>query len=885
MQKIKIGLWLFLAIGFFCAQNTLTAQELGIVKGIVRDELDKEVPFANVVLMIDEQQASGILTDENGAYKIAVPADKPFYLLFSYLGMQRVKTTTMILQANTVQELNIVMLDGNQTEVIVEAPRSKDAQTINQEDLLRIANASGNLESMLQFLTSGVSSGTGGELTSQYSVRGGNYDENLIYVNGFEVYRPLLIRASQQEGLTFPNLDLMESMTFSNGGFKAQYGDKMSSVLDISYRRPKEKIEITAGASLLGAQFYIGGSKPIDLGRKLSWQIGTRYKTTQYLLTSQAIEGEYIPTFLDIQANVVWDISKRGKLELIGNYAYSKFQLTPRSGSNDTGLFNYVLNLTSRFEGKEVDDFKTSMLGLAYSVSSKEKRVDRQDSLNYSMSQIRHRFGGAYYQSYENERIDILGEYWLTQKETNADSESFGEPIATLSYGMTHRFARNFLTINIANLNYRGAYDHNVYVVRQKDSIQTSTTHYHTSSWGLDYKNEQIDDDLKEWTRYDSLYYTVPFDTSAVLIPEYNRSLLSLNTHRLQAFAQHNWQVITAKSTWDITGGLRANYWTLNKELVVSPRFQVLYTPRRFSSPIGDSTRMSKDLTFKVSFGAYNQPPFYRELRNLQGQINTDMLAQRSWHGVAGIVWDFVAWKRRFKLISEIFYKHQYNLVAYDIDNVRVRYYGENNVSGYVAGWDVRMHGEFVRGLDSWLNLSFMRARERFDTVQHKLRTLNGNRIDTTLLDYVPKPTDQLFILSMYFQDNIPQAPWAQVNVALTVGAGMAFGIPNNNIEFRNTYRYLPYHRVDIGFSFALWNQAQHIKKKFGSDKDEFRKATKSPLRRTLRSAWLSLEVFNLLQVANQSSYNWIRSFEGISYGIPNTLTSRRLNLRFRVEF
>jgi hypothetical protein len=370
-----------------------------------------------------------------------------------------------------------------------------------------------------------------------------------------------------------------------------------------------------------------------------------------------------------------------------------------------------------------------------------------------------------------------------------------------------------------------------------------------------------------------------------VLIPEYNRSQLSLTTNRFLAFAQHNWQIISSKSTWELTGGLRANYSTLNQELVLSPRFQALYTPRRYSSPVGDSTRMSKDLTFKVAFGAYNQPPFYRELRNLQGQINTNMLAQRSWHGIAGIVWDFVAWKRRFKLISEVFYKRQFNLVAYDIDNVRVRYYGENNVSGYVAGWDIRMHGEFVRGLDSWLNLSFMRARERFDTVQHKLRYLNGASIDTTLVEYVPKPTDQLFILSMYFQDNIPQAPWAQVNVALTVGAGLAFGIPNNNIEFRNTYRYLPYHRVDIGFSFALWNQAEHIKKKFGSDKDEFRKSTKNALRRTLRSAWLSLEVFNLLQVANQSSYNWIRSFEGVSYGIPNTLTSRRLNLRFRVEF
>lgn len=878
MQK---QIWL---LAFWLLAARLLGQDLAIVRGIVRDELDKELAFANVVLMVDDRQASGVQTDENGAYKLTVPADKPFYILFSYVGYQRSKTEVMRLAPNTIQELNIVLLDGKDVEVIVEAPRAKDVQTVEREDLLKIANASGNLESMMQFLASGVSAGTGGELTSQYSVRGGNYDENLIYVNGFEVYRPLLIRASQQEGLTFPNVDMLENLTFSNGGFKAQYGDKMSSVLDITYRRPTEKLEVAAGGSLLGGQLYAGGAKTLDIGRKLTWQVGTRYKTTQYLLTSQAIQGEYVPTFLDVQGNMVWDIARKWQLEFLGNYAYSKFQLTPRDGSNDTGLFNYVLNLTSKFQGQEVDDFRTSMLGLAL-VRSGQQRRHEKDSFNYSMSQVRHRFSTAYYQSLENERIDILGEYWLTQKETNFGSEDFGEPVATLSYGLTHRHARNFLTINILNANYRGSFDYNIYRTKIVDSTQVSYTQYHTTRWGLDYKNEIIDDNLKEWTRYDSLYYTVPFDTSAVLIPEYSRSQLSLNTHRFQAFAQHNWQIITPKSEWEITAGIRANYWTLNQELVVSPRVQALYTPRRFSNPVADSTTKTKDLTFKLSFGAYNQPPFYRELRDLRGQVNTNVLAQRSWQGLAGVVWDFVAWRRRFKFISEIYYKKQYNMIAYDVENVRVRYYGQNNVTGYVAGWDFRINGEFVRGLDSWLNLSFMRARERFDTVQHKLRYLNGATVDTMLVEYVPKPTDQLFILSMYFQDNLPQAPWAQVNLALTVGAGMAFGLPNNNIEFRNTYRYLPYHRVDIGFSFALWNQAEHIKKKYKSNRDEFLKTEKNAVRRRLRSAWLSLEIFNLMQVANQSSYNWIRTFEGISYGIPNTLTSRRINLRFRVEF
>lgn len=870
-----------------CFSNDVIAQsDVAVVRGIVRDELNAELIGVNIVLMVDEKQVAGAVTDINGAYHIAVPSEKPFYILYSYIGFKRVKTELMILPTNGVQELNITMEDGNTVGTVeVNARAEKDVQIIKREDLEMLPIATGNLESILQFIATGVSSGTGGELTSQYSVRGGNYDENLIYVNGFEIYRPMLIRSSQQEGLSFPNGDLLESMTFSNGGFKAQYGDKMSSVLDITYRRPTEKIEGSVGASLLGGQLYLGGAKTLDLGRRLTWIVGSRYKTTKYLLNSQAVEGEYIPTYLDVQANIIWDITKRSSLEFIGNYSYSRFQLTPKSGSNDTGLFDYVLNLTSNFEGKEDDAFKTGMIGLAYKVASDEKKIgDEEFDDKYTVSQHRHKLSASYYESQENENIDIISEYWLTQKNVDLGSETFGEPVASLGYGMTHQYVRNYLTMKVANVAYRGVFDYNIYKKKQDESKET-VSQYHTTQWSLEYKNESINDDIKEWIRYDSLYYTVPYEVTGLAIPYYIRGISDITTHRALAFLQHTWQIFTPKSEWNITGGVRGNYSSLNKEFVISPRMQLLYTPRRFSNPIGDSTKMTKDLTFKLALGAYHQPPLYRELRNLQGEINTDVLSQRSWQALGGLVWDFVAHKRRFKLISEIYYKYQYNLVPYDVENVRVRYYGDNLMSGYVGGIDLRLNGEFVKGLESWFNFSFMRARERFDDVQHMIRSLENGTIVTDTVSSVPKPTDQSFMVSMYFQDNFPGAEWARVNVGLVVGAGLPFGIPNNNIVYRNTYRYLPYHRVDIGFSFMLWNQANYIKKHFAASKVDFKDKEENRVKKMIKSAWLSIEVFNLMQALNQSSYTWIKTFDNVSYGIPNTLTTRRINVRLKVDF
>jgi TonB-dependent Receptor Plug Domain len=870
----------FFLMWVLIASKTLSAQTgLAFVKGTVKDDLGDGLAGVTVILLIDGKEKSAIVSEEDGSYKISVPAKRPFKLLFSMLSYQKKITNRSIeLEENTLYEYDVSLSESTETIAVeVEAKQERDAQRIKREDIEKLATTTMNLESMLQFLASGVSAGTGGELTSQYSVRGGNYDENLIYVNGFEIYRPLLIRASQQEGLTFPNPDMLESLLFSNGGFKAQYGDKMSSVLDVQYRRPTRKFEGSAGGSMLGAQAYAGGAIPLDLHRKFTYTLGARYKTTRYLLGSQAIKGEYVPNFVDVQTNLIYDISRRVQLEVLGNYSLSSFFVQPKDGSNDASLFNYALNLSSKFQGSEQDDFKNGMAGAALSWTSALRQDTLANGAKFDQS-TRHKLLTSYYQSQENERIDRFAEYYLTQKETDPNSENFGEAIATLGYGISHLFARNYLQAKVANVEYRGVYSRNVF----RDSLQRET--HHLTQWGVGYKNERISDNLKEWTRDDSLYYTVPLDTNRLTINNSIRTAIELQTHRLQGFLQHSWKHISKKTEIELIGGLRANYSSLNGELVVSPRMQMFYTPRKFSSPLSDSTTKTKDLTFKLCAGAYNQPPFYREMRDLQGIVNTQMKAQRSWQLLTGVVWDFVAWKRRFKFISEAYYKRQFNMVGYEIDNVRVRYYGQNNVDGYVLGWDFRLNGELVKGLESWVNLSILSAKERFAGVEHKERVLNGNKLDTLYPTFVPKPTDQAFIFSMYFQDKLPKAEWAQVNVAFTVGAGLPFGAPRN-LEYRNTYRYRPYHRIDIGFNFQLWNQQKYIRKNFENDKDAFRQDEKSLVKKGLRAAWFSIEAFNLMQAANQSSMNWIRAYDGTYYGIGNTLTSFRINARFRVEF
>lgn len=875
-------------VTFLCLSASSIAQDEKLTATVIGKIVDEEgIPLVGASITLDET-AIGTTSNIDGEYKLLVPSGKTFTIVFSYLGYQKIKRPGLRLKPQEAIRVDVQMREeAVDIAVFTVEPFEKreiDALHVEKADIERIPTTDGNLTSLIKYLAPGVTAGTGGELTSQYSVRGGNYDENLVYVNDFEIYRPLLVRSGQQEGLIFPNADMLDYLSFSAGGFKAQYGDKMSSVLDVHYRRPY-KFEASVGGSLLGGSVYIGGavykdsvSKARQAPNRFTYTLGARYKTTSYLLASLDVKGEYVPQFVDIQGDFIYDINSKWQIEAIGHYSNSIYSLTPKESSTTTGLFNQALRLVTLFEGKEISNFENFTAGFATTFlpwgGGRDWDVDTTATVS---TNLKLKLLASHYQSNENERIDIINFYRLDQIETGLGEDNFGEVIGTLAYGETHHFARNFLRANVTNVQFKGAWLYDRYNANGNES-------HHWLKFGVGYKNEIISDKLKEWERLDSLGFTLPHSVDSLYFPEYINTRVVLNSHRLSAYVQNTWEHKTAKHLFRMTAGVRASYWTLNKEFIVSPRMQLYYTPRKYQNSAADSTKKTKDLTFKLTAGLYYQPPFYRELRDLEGNINTNIRAQKSAHILGGIVWDFIMFKRRFKFITEAYYKHQWDLIPYDIDNVRIRYYGDNLATGYVAGLDLRLNGELVKGLESWINLSFLRARESFNGVQHGTRQLVGTTIDTTWTPDAPKATDQLVIFSMYFQDDFPKAPWARLNLAFTVGTGLPFGIPNNNVQFRNSYRFAPYHRIDIGASFGLWDRELHIKNKYDGDKVAFKKDSKHAFR-GIRGIWLSFEIFNLMDVKNVASNTWIKDFSNRSYAIPNVLTSRRFNVRFKITF
>lgn len=882
--------WLTLITSLFVSTFSLAQDEevTASIIGTITDQQGVTLPGVYVIL---EGTNIGTISNEDGDYRLEIPANKIFTVVYTYTNFNTYKKTGVRLEEGDAVRIDIKMtsLSVEMDEIIVVPFEKKeiDAIRVERKDIERIPVTDGNLTSLIKYLAPGVTAGTGGELTSQYSVRGGNYDENLVYVNDFEIYRPLLVRSGQQEGLIFPNADMLDYLSFSAGGFKAQYGDKMASVLDVHYRRPY-KFEASVGGSLLGGSVYVGGAVYKDSTAKkrrspqrFTYTLGARYKTTSYLLASLDVKGEYVPQFVDVQGDFIYDINNKWQIEAIGHYSNSIYSLRPQESSTTTGLFNQALRLTTLFEGQEISNFEnftagTAVTFLPWGGGGKEKQIDTTATVTTHMKL---KLLASHYQSNENERIDIINFYKLDEIETGLGEDNFGEVVGTLAYGETHHFARNFLRANVTNVQFKGSWLYNRY---GRNNIQNQ----HNFKWGFGYKNEIIKDKLKEWRRLDSLGFTLPNQTNAagdLIIPDYIKTDVLLNSHRLNAYVQNTWEHKSTKHLFRMTAGVRASYWTLNQEFIVSPRLQMYYTPRRYQNSAADSTKKTKDLTFKLAAGLYYQPPFYRELRDLQGNVSYNVKSQKSAHILGGIVWDFIMFKRKFKFITEAYYKHQWDLIPYDIENVRIRYYGDNMATGYVAGLDLRLNGELVEGLESWINLSFLRARESFNGVDHGSRQLVGTQIDTAWLADVPKATDQLVIFSMYFQDDFPKAPWARLNLAFTVGTGLPFGIPQNNVQFRNSYRFAPYHRIDIGASFGLWDRANFKKNKCNGDEECWKKR-KHPLR-SIKGIWLSFEVFNLMDVRNVASNTWIKDFSNRSYAIPNTLSSRRFNVRFKIDF
>ena len=834
-------IWCLLFCGSGWAQGVIS------LDGSIVDP-DGQQPLSDVLVYL-EGSTSAFTTNEKGAFSLSFVSDRDTVVVFSRVGYKPATYTIPHSVNDEHLTLNIELVPAiSDLEVVVQSTISHQPGMIVEDvtEIRLLPSVTGNLENILPHIALGVSGGTGGELSSQYNVRGGNYDENLVYVNDFQIYRPQLIRSGQQEGLSFPNPDLIRDISFSSGGFSARYGDKMSSVLDIKYKRP-DSSAYSAEVSLLGASAHMEGSKSLGESRyrKFRYLVGGRYRSTSYLLNSLDVKGEYLPKFADIQSYLTFDVNESWQAGLLLNYNRSVYDFEPQTRSTAFGLIDFTLDLTSSFTGAERDKFETAMAGLSMTY------LPQKDKNPFFL-----KFLGSTYQSAEAENFDIISTYNLSQIETALGSENQGEAIALVGEGIQHQYVRNLLISNVTNFEVKGGLEKNLFSDNGRDQS-------HFLQWGLKFQHEEIQDRLNEWERLDSAGYSIPYNGEDVQLAFNYKSRHELSSQRLEAYFMESYNIRNSnKSLWTFEGGVRASYWTWNEEMTISPRGQILY------KPLGRTDNQ----VFKLAAGLYYQPPFYREFRKLDGTLNENIEAQKSMHVVLGYSTDFY-WeklKSKMRFTTEAYYKNLADLVPYDVNNVRIRYYGENLATGHVMGIDFRLNGELVPGAESWINLSFLKAIEKWNGVDHiKLLEGVGNFEDT---EYVPRPTDQRVAASVFFQDYLPQNENFKIHLSLNFGSGLPFGTPEANDVLRNPFRYKIYYRMDAGFSAQLWDSAWRNRR----PNNPFRFA---------ENAWVSLEVFNLLQVANTASVTWIKAIDNVQYSVKNNLTSRRINLKLRFEF
>jgi hypothetical protein len=810
------------------------SQETAVVFGKVTDEKGKPLELVNVAI---SGLPGGAMTDKKGMYELEVPANKEVYISLSFVGYEK-GVEQITLKPDERLELNKTLLPSStelpQVEVEDEQIRSTNLIRIDPKVAFNIPTSSDKIPTLLKTLP-GVSSNN--ELSSQYSVRGGNYDENLVYVNDIEIYRPYLVRSGQQEGLSFINSDLVSSLLFSAGGFDAKYGDKMASVLDLQYKKPYE-FGGSASVSLLGASFHTEG---VAIDKKFTYLVGVRYKTNQYLLKGLETKGDYKPSFLDIQGLFTYDISKKVEISFLGNIANNKYQFVPQTRETDFGTVSDARRLTVYFEGQEVDRYKTYLAAttLTYTPNSK----------------TRLKLIASGYNSIESETYDILGQYWIGRLETNFGSENFGDVIETQGVGSYMNHARNNMNIDVINIAHKGTRENGNQLLQ----------------WGVKYQNERIEDETNEWIMIDSAGYSLPRppDSVGFINPnvqpnnpfnlyELIKTTANLNTNRLTGFIQNTWGTNRDLSKITFTAGIRSNYWDYNQQLVISPRASVSYKPD-----------WKKDFLFRLSSGMYYQPPYYRELKNIDGILNTEQKAQTSFHIVAGSDYNFKAWGRPFKYIAELYYKYLDNLVPYFVDNVRIRYYAFEQSHGYATGIDMKVNGEFVPGIESWISLSFMKTMENLygDYYLDPYGNPDYSRGDP---GYIPRPTDQRVNVGVFFQDYLPRNPTYKMSLTLLYGSSLPFGPPNSP-KYQQTLRMPAYWRVDIGFSKEIIGEHTRF-------------SSKNPLR-IFNTLWLTAEILNLLQRNNTVSYTWVTDINGRQYAVPNYLTPRQLNVKLIMTF
>ena len=802
-MKIRaIAAWLFILM------STLAFGQGRVkVTGYVRDAEGNPLELVNVRV---KNTLIGSMTNEKGYYSFSTAPGDSVAIIFSCLGYNKAERIIPSLQADmrlNVQ-MNYTSIDLGEVSVTAIRKQVTTMETLDADKVRLLPDPAGGSIESLVVTFAGVSSSN--ELSSQYSVRGGSYDENIVYVNGLEVFRPQLIRSGQQEGLSFINPDMTEEVNFSAGGFEARYGDKMSSVLDIQYKKPTS-FEGSASASFLGVNAYVGSA----FG-KFTQVTGFRFKSGRSLLGTLDTDAEYDPKFIDVQTYITYQLAPKWEINFLGNLANNNYKFTPYSRETTFGTSENPQNFTVYFDGKERDKYQTLFGALTLKYNPNE---DTELGLQASA-----------FKSEEEEGYDITGEYWLSEDgAVNPEDET-----ASMSVGSYHEHARNQLNSTIMNIGHYGS----------------ARILNNTFRWGATVQVEKINDRISEWEKRDSSGYSLPISEGVVNVYSNLFSDNEIESTRFSAYLQDAFKFRTKQGLFTLVAGVRGSYWSYNKEFIFSPRASLAFMPN-----------FDQDLTLRFATGIYYQSPFYKELRRTEEDeygnnitvLNEDLKSQRSIHFILGGDYTFRVEDRNFKFTAEMYYKKLDDINPYTVDNVKVRYYGENCATGYAMGVDFKLFGEFVPGTDSWISFSLMKAEQ---TIRETIKA--------------PMPNSQSYNISLYFQDYFPGYKRVKLNLKAVLAGGLPQTISGQGYE-AGYFRTPAYKRVDLGMSYQLAGGTDAI-----MDRGFFR---------NLKNIWLGVDVFNLLDIKNVSSYYWITDVYNVQYAVPNYLTGRQLNLRLIVDF
>lgn len=816
-------LHLFFVI-FLMGQFQMLAQT-ATLRGILLDELNTPIENANI-----SANNVGTTSNSNGFYSLKIPANKEVSLVFSHVSHKSVRVVFKLKNGQEFEFNPILKIEVEQIEtVVITGTKRSDFEgvtTISPQIIRTIKGAQPGVENLLKTLA-GVN--ISNELSTQYSVRGGNFDENLVYVNGIEVYRPFLVRSGQQEGLSFVNTDMVQDLQFSAGGFQAKYGDKLSSVLDITYRKPTE-FGVRADFSLLGGSITAEG---VSKNNKLSALVGLRYRDNTLLVDAKETQTNYEPQFFDAQTYLNYKISSKFDLSFLGNISSNSYNYAPKTRQTNFGTLQNPIALLVFYEGQEEDKYNTYFGALKGSYQVNE---------NLSLQLITSSFHTT-----EQEYFDILAQYRLGEVNSNIGDENLGEVEFSEGIGGQINHARNDLDALITTVEHRGDFKKN------KNHFQ----------WSIKYTNEDIRDRVVEWEVIDSAGFSInppnldQFDNqpytpnTGPLAPyENTRARNATTVERLQAFAQWSKRSTLGSNEVFYNFGVRTHQWNVSGQNINSKQ-QLVFSPRaQFSiKPNG-----KKDMLYRLSGGMYYQPPFYRELRNVNGAVNSNVKAQRSVHIVAGHEYSFQLWNRPFKLISEAYYKQLSNVNPYTVENVRIRYAANNDAKAYAYGLDVRLNGEFVAGTESWFSFGYLKTEE----------AIEGR-------NFIARPMDQRLKFGILFQDYVPKLPNMKMYLNLVYNTGVPGGSPSYADVYSYQNRLPDYKRADIGMSYGIISAKNRVK---------------SGWKKYFKELAVGIEIYNIFDVQNSITNTWVRDvYSKRQYSIPNYLTPRVFNVRLNMRF